>query len=85
MAHSWVEEHEDFEAHVSGIVIQFDNEPPEPVKGLSRHSLTPEDKEALLEKLVYRAPSEFFEKCNNLLMDYHDVCSKSSFDLDLLM
>ena len=46
-----------------------------------KNSLSPEDKAALLEKLVIKAPPEFFEKYKNLLLDYHDVCSKSSFDL----
>ena len=73
--HSRVEEHKNVEAQVAGIASQFENEPAEPGRGPSHTSLSPEDKEALLEKLVIRDPPKFFEKCKNLLLDYHDVCS----------
>ena len=73
-AESWIFEYEDVEEQVAGIVSQFENEPSKPVRGPVRNSLSAEDKEALLEKLVIKAPPEFFEKYKNLLLDYHDVC-----------
>ena len=81
VSETWLVEHENMEEQVAGIVSQFENEPPDPVRGSVKNSLSPEDKAALLEKFVIKAPPEFFEKYKSLLLDYHDVCSKSSFDL----
>ena len=81
MSEAWLEEHGNVEEQVAGIVSQFENEPPDPVQGSVKNSLSSEDKAALLEKLVIKAPPEFFEKYKSLLLVYHDVCSKSSFDL----
>ena len=81
VSEAWLDEHVNVEEQVAGIVSQFENEPPDPVRGSVKNSLLAEDKAALLEKLVIKAPPEFFEKYKSLLLDYHDVCSKSSFDL----
>ena len=81
VSESWLDEHQSVEGQVAGIVSQFENEPPDPVRGPVKNSLLAEDKGDLLEKLVIKAPPEFFEKYKNLLLDYHAVCSKSSFDL----
>ena len=78
---SWIIEHGNVEGQVAGRVSQFENESYEPVRGPVRNSLSAEDKEALLEKLVIKAPPEFFEKYKNLLLDYHNVCLKLSFDV----
>ena len=81
VSESWLIDHDDVEEQVAGIVSQFKNEPSEPVQGPVKKFLLAEDKEALLEKLMIKAPPEFFEKYKKLLLDYHDVFSKSSFDL----
>ena len=62
VSETWLVEHGNTEEQVAGIVSQFENEPPDPVRGSVKNSLSPEDKAALLEKFVIWAPPEFFEK-----------------------
>jgi len=59
----------------------FAREPMEPESGPSSEELSPADRDALLRDLRVEASPEWRQKYLDLILQYHDVCSKSKFDI----
>jgi len=69
------------EGNVDEIFNNFSKEPKEPVRGASPLPLSAEDRDLLLRTLQVDAPPAWRERYLDLILQYHDVCSKSKFDI----
>ena len=76
-----VEVHGISEAQIDEVFSDFSREPVNPHVGASRKPLSEDEKKMLLEGLVIKAPPEIQQKYVDLLIMYHDTCSKSKFDI----
>ena len=74
-----VEVHGISEAQIDEVFSDFSREPVNPHVGASREPLSEEEKKMLLEGLVIKAPPEIQQKYVDLLIMYHDTCSKTKF------
>ena len=68
------------EATVNSIFGKIGKEPSEPQRG-QIHPLGPEDRKNLLSRLHIHAPQPWKKNIEDLIIKYHDVCSKDKFDL----
>ena len=69
------------EARLDEVFSNFSREPKDPKVGPSSVSLSEEERRFLSENLDIKAPMEFLHRYQQLIFDYHDVCSKSKFDI----
>ena len=69
------------EAKIDAIFNDFSKEPKEPHKGPALEDLSEEGRKYLNENLNIQAPSFYFDRYADLCLKYHDVFSKSKFDL----
>ena len=69
------------EENVDAIFSDFSKEPKEPQSGPAKEPLTEEGRKFLLDNLVIKAPLDFSDRYKDLCLLYHDVFSKSKFDL----
>ena len=69
------------EARLDEVFSDFSREPKDPKVGPSGVPLSEEERRFLSENLSIKAPMEFFHRYQQLIFDYHDVCSKSKFDI----
>ena len=56
-------------------------EPKDPMVRPSEAPLSEEEQRFHSENLIFKAPMEFLHRYQQLIFDYHDVCSKSKFDI----
>ena len=66
---------------IDALFNQFASEPKEKGEDYTPAGMTTMEKEFLLEHLNVSAPVEWRDKYIDLVMKYHDVCSKGKFDL----
>ena len=59
----------------------FSREPINPQVGPACEPLFEEDKKTLWEGLMIKAPPDIQQQYVDLLIKYHDTCSKSKFDI----
>jgi transposase InsO family protein len=69
------------EETVNAVFGNIGEEPKEPKQGESEERITPEERRTLEQRVQVRAQGEFRARYLRLIMQYHDVCSKTKFDL----
>ena len=69
------------EARIDEVFSDFSREPKENVPGACSKELTEEERKFLEDNLVINAPYEFKSQYRELMFSYHDLCSKSKFDI----
>jgi len=69
------------EESIDAIFSDFSREPKEPYTGPAREPLTDKDRQFIEDNLKIKAPTDFYERYKDLCYKYHDVFSKSKFDL----
>ena len=66
---------------IDAVFSDFSREPSEPERGLSSDILTTEGRKFMEDNLRINAPQDVFHRYKDLCLKYHDVFSKSKFDL----
>ena len=69
------------EARIDKVFSDFSWEPKDPIHGASSEELSEEDRKFLEDSLIINAPEEYKDRYRALIFSYHDVCSKSKFDI----
>ena len=69
------------EKSIDSIFNNFSKEPEEPYLGKAKTDLSKEEVEFMDKSLNIRAPVEYCDKYKDLCLKYHDVFSKSKFDI----
>ena len=60
---------------------EIGKEPKEPQRGQAQEQLKPEERRDLEQRVQIKAQGQFKQKYLDLILRYHDVCSKDKFDL----
>ena len=74
-------EHGLLEARIDEVFSDFSREPKDPIPRVSLQKLSDEDRKFLEDNLIINAPEEYKDRYRALIMAYHNVCSKSKFDI----
>ena len=69
------------EARLDEEFSDFSRDPRNPKVGPSVVPLSEEERRFLSLNLVIKAPMEFLHRYQQLIFDYHDICSKPKFDI----
>ena len=69
------------EASLDEVFSDFSREPKDPKVGPLSVPLSEEERRFLSKNLSIKAPMEFLHRYQQFIFDYHDVCSKSKFDI----
>jgi len=69
------------EEHIDSVFTDFSREPEEPLRGPANVPMTAEEKDFMFKNLNIKAPLDYYEKYVDLCTKYHDVFSKSKFDI----
>jgi hypothetical protein len=66
---------------VNAVFGDIGEEPKDPGRGEAKEQATPEERRDLEQRVQIKAQGEFRAKYLRLILRYHDVCSKTKFDL----
>jgi transposase InsO family protein len=69
------------EEEIDAIFSDFTKEPKEPIRGPCATEMSEEEMNFMAKNLNIKAPLEYYQKYVDLCVKYHDVFSKSKFDL----
>jgi transposase InsO family protein len=69
------------EDQIDAIFSDFTKEPKEPLRGPCEVKMTEEEQSFMAKNLCIKAPTEFYQDYVDLCVKYHDVFSKSKFDI----